>query len=1095
MTKTAHWLESRRREFAAREILAVVLGTLGVVLSALALGVGLARLGLYEKIPAGVLVAWGLVGCAIVAGIVVHRRRSRTLRTSSLAGTVEQMGGLRRGSVLVVSVGESRGSESLLQAADANVYHWLNTNGVNALRQVRSRGNRFVWLGAAVAMIGASALTMTKPTSPDGSSFWRVDHTLASRRVVLLEVDRLSVRRGDSVEAVITAVGREEAVLWVRAPGEAWRSTMLALDSAGRARVTLGPLDSDRYLRAAVGQNQSDVVHVQVAVPAFLAELAMYARFPSYLERVDEAVLSGDSVLLPAGTRLIVNGQATVDLARVAWSVSGDSVARPLSVDGSQFSGNTLVTQSGRWTLDVTPEGGFALDDEQPSLTVTLVPDSAPVIVVSLPGVDTVAPPSLLQPLVVDVRDDHGVTLVQVVSRRAGARESQEGGRLDTLFLPESRADRAVLSWVLDLRDRGFLPGDTAYYRVRAFDNAPQRHLAESREYALLMPTAAQLRQAVRDAAAQLAADADSLAREQQALSQNTENLAASRERAERDPGRRTANNEQGLGFQDAQRASEIAEQQESLSERAQELERELNDLSKALWDAGNTDPELHEQLAQLQELMEKAMTPELRDALEKLKGALERLDPEAVREALQQLADAQQQLDEQLQRNQELFKRAALEGAMSTLAQDAKELSSKQEDWNQEAQSGQQSDSALSNAETALGGEAEQLERQLEQLQQAMEQAQQSGSVEQAQNQAGQAAQQMNRAAQQAQSGQRQGAQQSGQQASQQLQQLSQQLNEQLQDMRGDWRQEVLEQMDVALSETAELARRQQETAARIEQGESGADVRGEQAAIREGVDRIVERLQDAAGKNALVSPNLSSALGYSKVRMTDALTQFEQPTPNTRQAAELAAQALDGLNAVAAALLRNRGDVESSSSGSGMAEAMQQMAEMAAQQEALNGQTGGVLPLIPQGGEELLQQLQSFAEQQQAIGQELERMGAEEGLPGANEELAKEALEIAEQLRTGTLDEATLERQEQLFRRLLDAGRSLRSDEEDDRTERKSETGAQDLLRVPPQLDPNMGDGVRYPYPDWEQLRRFAPEERRIILNYFRRLNTGRP
>ena len=115
-------------------------------------------------------------------------------------------------------------------------------------------------------------------------------------------------------------------------------------------------------------------------------------------------------------------------------------------------------------------------------------------------------------------------------------------------------------------------------------------------------------------------------------------------------------------------------------------------------------------------------------------------------------------------------------------------------------------------------------------------------------------------------------------------------------------------------------------------------------------------------------------------------------------------------------------------------------------------------------------------------------------EGAPNAAEQLAEEALQLARELEAGQLDRETVERQERLFRRLLDAGRTLRSDEEDERKERRSETGDQANARVPPELSGPTGPEARYPYPRWDQLRRFTPEERRLILDYFRRLNAER-
>ncbi len=298
---------------------------------------------------------------------------------------------------------------------------------------------------------------------------------------------------------------------------------------------------------------------------------------------------------------------------------------------------------------------------------------------------------------------------------------------------------------------------------------------------------------------------------------------------------------------------------------------------------------------------------------------------------------------------------------------------------------------------------------------------------------------------------------------------------------------------MDDALIETADLAERQQSVEQRLRRGESGGEVRGDQAAIREGVDRVIDRLQNAAGKNALVSPNLSAALGLARLKMTGALQELQEATPNTRQAGEHAGRALDGLNEVAYALLRNRGDVEGSESGSGMAEAMEQMAQLAQEQQAMASESGQILPMMIQGRQELLQQLRELAERQRELGEELERMDAD-GAPNAAEQLAEEALQLARALEAGRLDRETVERQERLFRRLLDAGRTLRSNEEDEREKRRSETGDQANVRVPPELSGPTGPEARYPYPRWDQLSRFTPEERRLILDYFRRLNAER-
>src|SRR6185503_16244873 len=142
------------------------------------------------------------------------------------------------------------------------------------------------------------------------------------------------------------------------------------------------------------------------------AELALTARFPAYISRPDEPILAGaEPVLLPAGTEIITSGAASVSLGTAAWSLGEGTVAR-LRVEGSKLEGRFTPSASGTWRLDVQAQDGAPFDwgsGAPPELHVVVVAASAPVVALPVPGRDTTLPLSLRQPLVVDVRDDHGI--------------------------------------------------------------------------------------------------------------------------------------------------------------------------------------------------------------------------------------------------------------------------------------------------------------------------------------------------------------------------------------------------------------------------------------------------------------------------------------------------------------------------------------------------------------------------------------------------------------------------------------------------------------------------------------------------------------
>jgi hypothetical protein len=1096
VTESGRWLEQKGKELARREISAGVLVCLGLVLAALAGGVVLGRLGVYRAQPVAVLGGWALVAVALAGGAwrLFVRRRTDAGRVATL---VERSAGLRRGSVAGVGGARRHGSASLAALADARVARWLAEHGHAALHGARRERRRALGWSAAATVGGGVLFAASGPSARPASDFWNPWAALArAGGAVSLSVDRPSVRRGEPVTVSVLAAGRTAATLWVRAPGEPWRETVLTLDSAGRAVRVLGPLESDRFLRATSGGRQSATIHVRVSLPALLADLELIARYPVYLDRPDEPLASGpDPVPLPVGTEIQVRGRATLPLGSVAWR--SESFTAPLSLDGTEFHGRLAVRASGRYRLDVRPEGGVPLEGPPPELNIVAVPDSVPVVAVAVPGVDTTVPLSLRQPLVIDARDDHRVTRVQLVSRRVSRLGLATPPQTDTLALPASGAERAVLQWTLDLNGRGYLPGDTAFYRVRAWDNAPRPQMGETREYRLRLPSSAELREALRQAARSATAAADSLAREQRSLAQTTEELSAERERVEDAAQARSgAGGDRGdLPFRSAQRAGEIADQQQRLMERARDLREEIKQLSEAASQAGLTDPQWQAELKELERLLDQAVSPELEQRLRELRDALQKLDPDALREALKRLAQSGKDLREQLQRSRELFQRAAIEGSMTTLAQDAQELAQRQADWNRQAEAAG-ADSALARAEHALARETDSLAARIDDLREAVRKEDgERQALADARQQTGQASQAMRRAAGQAQSGDRQQARQAGSEAQQKLDPVAQQLRQDRDALREQWRKDVVATLDHALTETAGLAERQEALGQRMRDGDVSADVRGAQAALREGADRVLQRLQSAAGKNALVSPQVGTSLGFARLRMTEAMDRLQRAQPNSQEAAELAGQAVDGLNAMTQSLLRSRAEVQGAESGSGLQEAVEKMAQLARQQQQMNGQAGGMLSLMPMGGEGLMSDLRALAERQRRLAAELERMAAQ-GQAQAAEELAQEARDLARRLEAGQLDRRTVERQERLFRRLLDQGRTLRGEEEDDQKERQSQTARQDNVRLPPALQSGAtGRGPRYPYPTWEQLQRLSPEDRRLILDYFRRLNESQP
>jgi len=1082
MTETARRVARLAAPHARGRALAALLAAAGLALGAAAAGLTLA-----PRVW-GVVAGWLLVAFAAGLGVRLARRAAHALAPDRVGPLIEEAVGGRSGSVAGL-VAPATGSDALLAAADLRAALQVE-RAAPAVRRTLASGTRSRLLAAAAqATLGAVLFIAAAPGSGRAAAFWHPLRTISRARApVELALDRTTARRGDVVTATLTVAGGSMATLWTRAPGEPWSASSVALDPAGSARRPLGPLTSDLFVRATSGGRESPTLEVRIPPLAFVGAVTVTAHYPRYLGRDDEALpVGGDTVSLPEGTVLVTEGQASVPLAAARWTLGASAI--PLSVRGPAFHGSFRPPAGGRFSLVIAPADSSPVDGDPPVLAIRVVPDSAPVVTLALPSSDTTLPPTLHQPVVVDAHDDHALARVELESWR----QSQTGKVGDTLRqeLPLGGAtDRAVLQSEIDATTRGLFPGDTLRVRVVAWDAAPSPHEGRSASIALRLPTLAELRAATRAAAEDLGSSTDSALGAARSLGAETRDLAAERTRAgstERSGSQAPSTDPKSgaMPFEQSQRASELARRQEELGRRVQELSKAVQDLAQAAHAAGIDDSAFQARLADVQQLLQRAITPELEQRLRELQDALQRLDPDATRQALQQLADAQEQLKDALQRTDQLFHRAAVEGELATLSADAEDLHQKQGDWNNSDAS--RADSAAAAHERDLAARADSL---LAGLHQAEQDLRAGDALSQPLQAAGQARQAMGKAGDAAQQGEAGAARRQGEAAEQALSGLPEALRSRRDSLAGAWRQETLDDLDRAMSETADLARRQQSVADQLAQGTSGAAMRSAQASIEEGAQAVQGQIQKASGKNALVSPRLDAALALARRQMAAARQELEQPRPNPQNASALAAQATDALNATALGLAEARAQVSGSKSGTGMAEALAELAKLAGQQQGLNGEAQGLLPMMGPGSS-VAEQLRGLAARQRALADRLQRLQAGGDAPGAGA-LADEAKELARRMEAGQLDPTTIARQQQLYHHLLDAGRSLTGDEPDNQRERSAPLAGAVNPLLPPALRPGAtGAGLRVPYPSWETLRDLTPEQRQQVLEYFRRLN----
>lgn len=1034
------------------------------------------------------LVWAALVGANLAVAAWTRRRASHRQTRSSVAAEMEREQSMRAGALRgVIEVADT----ALARRTDRILATRLSTRGPMLAPLLLSASRARATQTLAVAVLTLALLLWAAPSLSDG--LLAIRRPVAAWRGTL--VPSLHFRglptellRGEALRVDVAASGRRVLTLASRTTGEGWQSASIRVDPAtGVATTMLGPVRGDVVLVASDGRSMTDTVMVHVTDRPFVGGVVLRAVYPQYLGRAAEGLPAGEPAQVPRGTVVEVSGRASTRLERVFLRGDNDSVT--FAVSEHSFAGQLRPEHSSRWNWFAFGTRLQIMDVPLP-IELDVVPDSTPVVELVSPATDTLVATVDRVGLQITATDDHGLSVIDLIATRQIA-----GGKKEPPVVQQLALSQGTL-WngapVLDLAPFDLKAGDALRLQIVATDNSPWRQRGASRELVLRIPSMEERRSMARNAADSTANEAVNTAAAQKSLEQRTDEASKERgNRGNQSSGQPTADaarrqKEKEMTFESAEKARALAKEQRELADRVNKLKEAAARLEEQLKQAGALDSALSRQLQEAQDLLRDALTADLMEQMKKLENATRELSGDQARDALRNLAEMQKRLREQLEKSAEMLKRAALEGAMETLKDEAQEIADKQRQLadsggRMEPQGKKESGDRLADRSGKFSKDVDKLEQRL------------------AREKADAAAQKANSAQQHAEKSEQQMRQQDAKSASEQMDQAAKDMQDAREQQVGEWKKELTDALDQSIQELLQMAR--EESALEEKSRSAGRDgaksepLRGQQSAVQQGVEKTAQKLQKEGQKTSLLSGRAQRAMSEAAQKVSQATQQMSEPRGGQPKSGSLE-DAAESLNRAAASLARDRERANGASSATGFAEMLQQMQEMAKKQGSINAQAQGLMPIPGQGqmSQESQATARMLARQQRTIANQLDELSDAAGGDRAGE-LAKEARQLAEALEQTRIDAATTARQQQLFRRLLDAGRSLEKEEREETDKREAKSAKGDEHFDPGQAPVRGRAATRFTEPTWDDLRGLSADERRAILEYFKRINAQKP
>jgi len=925
----------------------------------------------------------------------------------------------------------------------------------------RSGTKKIVRLGAGLLAL-ALLLFLLFPTALRSSAF-RFGHPRTRfqhppRTLLQVTPGDLQVTRHSDVLVRAQIQGKipqEVRIAWKE--GEArWREESCQREEERQFEHLFADVKRDILYQVEAGDARSPRYQVTVIDRPRVVKLRLRYQYPAYTHLESQVIEEDGNISAVVGTKVKLEVEANRDLA-AAWLSLAEDERIDLALAGRRAEGQLTVKKSGTYAIHLMD--GIGNQSQDPiQYRIEAVTDEAPMVQITFPGENVDLGEEMKLPLSLVAQDDFGLSRVVLVHQKI--REGEEFAEEQTaLPLPKRDTTRAEMDYPWDLTALDLIPEDLVAYHVEVWDNdrisGPKK--AETQTYTLRFPSIHEILAQVQEEQSLQIVDLEEILEEEWVLKERLDQI------------RRELENEDQVSWEQKKDVETALERQQELAQELAQIAEDMDQTLQRIQEKRLASLEIMEKMEQVRELMEEVATPEMRRALEELQKALQELDPELIKQQMDRLSLTQEDLLKRLDRTLSILKRLQAEQRLDALVKRTEEMLQRQEGIMEKTEGAESHPSLeeLAREQESLRKDAETLPDEMRDLSELMRQTPEMPAQEleemAGQLEASELADQMSQAAKQLSAGRRGEAQRSQGQAAQMLGQLHDNLQMLQGQMGMRMRKEVADAIKRSVQDLLEISQEQERHRSQVEKLDRESPTFGNlaegQLSLLEAASRVANDIYKVAQKTFFVTPEVGQALGRALAQMGRALGDLEKRSAPAAAGAEKASMV--ALNEAARQLISSLNALGSSCSAGGLEAMMQRLQGMAEGQLTINQQTMG----LNQQGQYTMEQraqMARLAAEQEAIRRGVEDLLQEFGnrseILGRLDRLSGEMKKVVDDLAKSQVDQRTIDRQQKILSRLLDAQRSARR--RDYTRRRRSRPGQVVTRRGPGELPEDQGE-----------------------------------
>ena len=794
---------------------------------------------------------------------------------------------------------------------------------------------------------------------------------------------------------------------------------------------------------------KSEVYEIEVIDRPVIKTFDVSINSPSYskIPSVQQKDNGNVTALLGSIVELKIISTKSLKNAYLEFS---DTTKKELAVNGIRAEGKFVVGKDNDYKIILTDENNNQ-NISPINYSIKALFDAYPSIDVIAPGKDISLANDNRVPLYLKISDDFGFTKLLLHYKLSSSKYEQEQNNFKSVEIPVGKnITEEEVNYIWNLSDLNLTAGDVVNYFLEIFDNdfvsGPKS--AKSSAYSIRVPSLSEILNSADDVQNQSEKELQDTFKEAQELKQKLNDIS-----------QELKQDKKNISWQEKQKIEQSLDEFKKLQEKIDNAGKKLEKMQNDLQQNNLLSKETMQKYMDLQKLFDDMNNDEMKKAMEQLENVLQNMDRKMTQQSMENVQVNEEQIKQTIERTMNLLKRIQIEQKVDELLKRTDQITKQQNDIQDKTKDANPGDKAgkdqLSEKQGDITKDLKDYSQQLNELSKKLNELkdlpkdQLEKMKRQFQDQkneelSGQASNNIKQnQAQMAQQAQSQILQNMGK-MKQQMQQFQQSISQQSQMQAFKDMMKITDDL-ITLSKQQEALQNQSQNLNpnSMEYDENAR----QQENIKINLDKIMQQMSSLSQKTFEVTPEMGKALGDAKNQMNMSMESLlnrdgSLTAANQGKAMESLNESADMMKSSLEQMMKNGGQ------GGGTMSLMQQLQQMAGQQMSLNNLTQmmqqamkGQLSMQQQG------ELQRLAQQQDLIRKSLEqlnkeavRSGESKKIPADLNDIADKMEEVVKNMASDQVDEKTVQQQEHILSRLLDAQRSVNQREYNDKREAQS-------------------------------------------------------